>query len=229
MVDPRVARALVRLAAPEAPEPRLPKGRIVVGIHAVRELLKVRPRSVTQLWLKDGYDTHADLQAIDDEAKRHRLRPLLQPVGVLDKLASSHQGVIAFSDETPELSLAQLKDLPKAMLLVLDEVEDPHNLGAVLRTAWLFGANGVLTPESRAVSLTATVSKVAQGAAEHVPVMQESGLLETLKYLKQHGYWLFGLSHKGTKSLYQTEIPEKVIWVLGSESSGIRRPIEKGM
>lgn len=205
----------------------LPKGRVVVGLHAVCELLKVRPRSVTHLWLRDGYDTSADLTALAEEAKQLRLRPSTQSPGALDKIATAHQGVIAFSDETPELNLARLKDLPKSMLLVLDEVEDPHNLGAILRTAWLFGADGVLTPESRAASLNATVSKVAQGAVEHVPVMQESGLLETLKYLKEQGYWLFGLSHKGTKSLYQTEIPEKVIWVLGSESSGIRRPIEK--
>jgi 23S rRNA (guanosine2251-2'-O)-methyltransferase len=207
--------------------PQIPKGRVVVGIHAVRELFKVRPQSVTNLWFKDGYDTHADLVEIENEAKRRRIQAVTHSPAALDKIASQHQGVIAYSDETPELSLGHLKDLPKSMLLVLDEVEDPHNLGAVLRTAWLFGVNGVITPETRAASLTATVSKVAQGAVEHIPVMQESGMLETLKYLKQHGYWLYGLSHKGTKSLYETEIPDKVIWVLGSESSGIRRPIEK--
>lgn len=216
-----------RPGRPSGPNVQTPKGRLVVGIHAVTELFKVRPKSVTHLLLKEGFDSHSDLVAIEAKAKGLRLRAQVMPPSALDKLATMHQGVLAFSDETPELKLAELKNLSKSILLVLDEVEDPHNLGAVLRTAWLFGVDGVLTPEARAVSLNGTVSKVSQGAVEHVPVMQESGLLETLKYLKQHGYWLYGLSHKGTKSLFQTEIPEKVIWVLGSESSGIRRPIEK--
>lgn len=204
-----------------------PKGRAVVGIHAVRELLKVRPRSVTQLWLRENYDGHPDLTEIADICAQHRIRPVPQSPVVLDRVTSANQGVVAFSDDQPELNLAALKDLEKATLIVLDEVEDPHNLGAVLRTAWLMGAQGVLTPENRAAGLTATVSKVAQGAVEHIPVMQESGLLETLKHLKSEGFWLFGLSHKGESTLFKTEIPDKVIWVLGSESSGIRKPIER--
>ncbi|MBX3021652.1 MAG: 23S rRNA (guanosine(2251)-2'-O)-methyltransferase RlmB [Bdellovibrionales bacterium] len=212
------------------PNPRgrdtLPQGRVVVGIHAVCELLKVRPRSVLQLWLKSP-EGNPELTNIADQCERLRIRPMIQSPGVLDRITPSHQGVVAFSSETPELSLAALKKLDKATLIVLDEVEDPHNLGAVLRTAWLFGAEGVLTPETRAASLTATVSKVAQGAVEHVPVMQESGLLETLKHLKSEGFWMFGLSHKGDSAIFKTDIPDKVIWVLGSESAGIRKPIER--
>lgn len=205
----------------------MPKGRMVVGIHAVRELLKVRPRAVSQLWIRDGFRSHPDLVQIAETAERQRIRPVHPSSGVLDRITSSHQGVIAFASESPELDLALLKSQSHATLLVLDEVEDPHNLGAVLRTAWLFGAQGILTPQNRAASLSAAVSKVAQGAAEHVPVVQESGLLETLKALKEEGFWLFGLSHKGESTLYEIEIPEKVIWVLGSESSGIRKPIER--
>ena len=204
-----------------------PKGRAVVGIHAVRELLKVRPGALSALWLRDGYDGSVDLEQIADQSERLRVRPVVQGGASLDRIATANQGVIAWANETPELNLAALKKLDKATLIVLDEVEDPHNLGAVLRTAWLFGAQGVLTPENRAASLNATVSKVAQGAVEHVPVMQESGLLETLKHLKSEGFWMFGLSHKGEASIYQTEVPDKVIWVLGSESSGIRKPIER--
>lgn len=204
-----------------------PKGRAVVGIHAVRELLKVRPRAVSALWLRDGYDNHADLASIAETCERARIRPLPQGGAALDRIATANQGVIAWASESPELNLSELKKREKATLIVLDEVEDPHNLGAVLRTAWLFGAQGVLTPENRAASLNATVSKVAQGAVEHVPVMQESGLLETLKHLKSEGFWMFGLSHKGEGSIYQMDLPDKVIWVLGSESSGIRKPIER--
>lgn len=209
------------------PQGGFPKGRAVVGIHAVNELLKVRPHAVEHLWLRDGYSSSAELAHIAEICQRHRIRPLSQAGSVLDKITSANQGVVAFASETPEISLAEIKKLEKATLIVLDEVEDPHNLGAVMRTAWLLGAQGVLTPETRAVSLNATVSKVAQGAAEHIPVMQESGLLETLKHLKSEGFWMYGLSHKGEGSIYSMEIPDKVIWVLGSESSGIRKPIER--
>jgi 23S rRNA (guanosine2251-2'-O)-methyltransferase len=169
----------------------------VAGIHAVRELLRVRPRSVTHFWLKDSYAGHPDLADLAEMAATHRLKPTIQAVSALDRISSSHQGVVAYSNETPEFDFNAIKQKPRATLVVLDEVEDPHNLGAVLRTAWLFGAAAVLTPASRAAPLTATVAKVAQGAAEHVPVVQESGLLETLKQLKQEGFWLFGLAHKG--------------------------------
>jgi 23S rRNA (guanosine2251-2'-O)-methyltransferase len=141
-------------------------------------------------------------------------------------VTSSHQGIVAFSDETPEFNFQELLGRDRATVIVLDEVEDPHNLGAVLRTAWLLGAQAIMTPRLRSALLTATVSKVAQGAAEHVPVSQDSGLLETLKLMKKNGFWMYGLSHKATRDLYQTQVPEKIIWVLGSESSGLRKPIE---
>lgn len=204
-----------------------PKGRVVVGLHAVRELLKVRPQAITQLWVREGYRSSVELLQLVEFAEKVRVRPTLQSAAALDRITGSHQGVIAFASAEPELNFQALEKAKQSTLLVLDEVEDPHNLGAVLRTAWLFGAHGLLLPETRSASHSPAVSKVAQGAVEHVPIWQDSGLLETLKRLKSQGFWLFGLSHKGEGSLYKTEIPEKVIWVLGSESSGIRKPIER--
>src|SRR5690606_29125276 len=108
-----------------------------------------------------------------------------------------------------------------------DQVSDPHNLGAVLRSAWLLKAQAVLVPQDRAVSVTPTVSKVAQGGVEHVPVVEVSPLDQELKRLKDLGFWIFGMSHKATGSLFTMKLPDKVVWVLGAEGSGLRKPVEK--
>lgn len=210
---------------PHAQTAQLPRGRCVVGIHAVNELLKVRPRAVDQLWLREKYSDHPDLNAIFERAKVKQIRVQLQNPTVLDRVIASHQGVLAFTEEEPELDYSALEAADTATLVALDEVEDPHNLGAILRTAWLLGVDGVLTPEHRSAHLSPAVSKVAQGAVEHVPVERESALPETLKRLKEQGFWVLGLSHEAKQDLFSFEVPKKVIWVLGSESSGLRKSV----
>jgi len=203
----------------------LPKGRPVVGFHAVRELLRVRPHAVAELWVRDK--SSADLNEILESAAARRIPTSQRSAADLERILPVHQGVIAFAQDAPEMDWSALAKKSKATLVVLDEVGDPHNLGAILRTGWLFGIDGILIPEHRSAPLSAAVSKVAQGGVEHVPIVRESGLLETIKHLKTEGFWVLGLSHLGTQSLYKTEVPEKVIWVLGSESSGIRKPLER--
>jgi 23S rRNA (guanosine2251-2'-O)-methyltransferase len=205
---------------------RIPDGRVVVGIHAVEELLAVRPKAIIQFWIREKFNDHPQLTALHDHAKSLGVRVQTQTPGTLDKVVGSHQGVIAFAGEDPEINWPEIESSKQATLIALDEVEDPHNLGAVLRTAWLLGAQGVLTPERRSAQLSPAVSKVAQGAVEHVPVVSDMSLPQQLEALKQHGFWILGLSHKAKQGLYTFEVPEKVIWVLGSESSGLRKSVE---
>jgi 23S rRNA (guanosine2251-2'-O)-methyltransferase len=202
-----------------------PRGRCVVGIHAVNELLAVRPKAVEQLWLRENYLDHPELKQLFTLAERAKVRVQLQAPGQLDKVASMHQGVLAFASSDPEVDFAALVAAEQAVLVALDEVEDPHNLGAVLRTAWLFGAQAVLTPERRSAQLSPAVSKVAQGAVEHVPVVSDGALPQQLESYKKEGFWILGLSHEAKQSIYDLEIPAKVIWVLGSESSGLRKSV----
>lgn len=209
-----------------APGHATPKGRIVVGIHAVSELLHVRPRGVSAIWLREQYIEHPDLNRLFETAKQNRIRVELKNPAVLDRVIASHQGILAFTEEQPELDWTALERAETATLIALDEVEDPHNLGAIMRTAWLLGAEGILTPEHRSAFLSPAVSKVAQGAVEHLPVERDNALPERLKRLKEHGFWVLGLSHKATQSLYGFEVPRKVVWVLGSESSGMRKSVE---
>lgn len=204
----------------------IPRGRPVVGIHAVNELLKVRPREVAALWMREQYMDHPELAEIYDTAQGENVRVILQNPGALDKIVGAHQGVIAFASAEPEANWREIEQSEKCTLIALDEVEDPHNLGAIMRTAWLFGAKAILTPERRSANLSPAVSKVAQGAAEHIPVESESALPERLKQLKENGFWILGLSHEAKQDLYSFEIPDKVVWVLGSESSGLRKSVE---
>lgn len=205
---------------------RTPDGRCVVGIHAVNELLRVRARAVDQLWIRDRYQDHADLTLIHDRAKASGVKIQIQAPGLLDKVTGSHQGVMAFTRQQPELDFRALETKEHSVLIALDEVEDPHNLGAVMRTSWLFGVDGVLVPEHRSAFLSPAVSKVAQGAVEHVPLARETNLPQQLETLKKHGYWVLGLSHKAKQGLFTLDIPKKVIWVLGSESGGLRKSVE---
>ncbi|MGE0529305.1 MAG: TrmH family RNA methyltransferase [Bdellovibrionales bacterium] len=204
-----------------------PPGRCVVGIHAVTELLKVRPRAVDQIWLRESYSDHPALRHLADQARNLKIRVHLQSPAVLDKVTSANQGVLAFAREAPELDWEILKTIDSAYLVALDEVEDPHNLGAVLRTAWLLGARGVLTPAHRSAHLSPAVSKVAQGAVEHVPVDRDNALPQQLETLKSAGFWIWGLSHTAKSTIFEVSIPQKVIWVLGSEASGLRKSVER--
>jgi len=226
--DPRKGgrgpRPPIRPPVPSGVQP--PRGRCVVGIHAVTELLKVRPKAIEQLWLREKYLEHPELNSLFEFAKARKVRVQLHNPAVLDRVIASHQGIMAFTQEEPELDFKALETAETATLVALDEVEDPHNLGAILRTAWLLGVSGVLTPEHRSAHLSPAVSKVAQGAAEHVPVVRETAMPERLKRLKEHGFWVLGLSHKATQNIFQLEIPKKVVWVLGSESSGLRKSVE---
>lgn len=223
---PRPHRHLSRPTPKGQSSTAIPKGRCVVGIHATQELLKVRARTIDHLWLRDRYQDHPELNEIFDTAKKAGVKVTLQSPAVLDKVIGSHQGVMAFTQDQPELNWGALKSDNPAVLLALDEVEDPHNLGAVMRTAWLFDAQGILVTEHRSVHLSPAVSKVAQGAAEHIPVERENALPEQLKQLKNMGFWILGLSHKAKQNLFNLEVPEKVVWVLGSESQGLRKSVE---
>ena len=146
--------------------------------------------------------------------------------GQLNQIAESHQGIVAFVTSEPEWDWNSLKAEETERLVFLDGVEDPHNLGAILRTSWLLGVKGVFAPDARAAGLSPAASKVAQGATEHVPLVRNS-LLDELGEAKQRGFWMFGLSHRASKSIYELKLPEKVAWVLGSEASGIRKPVER--
>lgn len=201
--------------------------RAVVGTHAIHEALTVRPQACRKAWLRDTWESSEDLREIMERLKRAHVPVEMKSDGVLDRLASTHQGAVVYVQGAPEFDIKKLESHSESIVLMLDGLEDPHNLGAILRTSWLMGAHAVITPEDRAVGLTPIVHKVACGGVEHVPLERVNNFTRHAEELKKQGYWIYGLSHKATKSLYDIELPDKVVWAIGAEDKGLRGTTEK--
>jgi len=200
--------------------------RVVFGFHAVLARLRADPASVLEIYLDETRnDARArDLAAVAERAKVHLMRV---PTRRLDGFygGGRHQGVVArievrkASDSLDEI----LEGVEHPLLLVLDGVTDPHNLGACLRVANGAGAHAVLAPKDRAAGVTPTVSKVASGAAESTPYLMVTNLARTLSELKERTIWIVGADERAEKTLYEADLPESIAWVLGAEGEGMRR------
>jgi 23S rRNA (guanosine2251-2'-O)-methyltransferase len=202
------------------------KERVVVGIHAVNECIKVHSKHISKIWLQDRFERNPTLAKLEALAQRNHVKVEVKNTQELEKFAKTHQGVAAFCSKEAEWRV-ESNDSSRCQLLLLDGLEDPQNLGAIFRTSWLMNVAGILAPAQRAVGLTPIVHKAACGGVEHVPLMQLPSFGPTIDQLKQQGYWVFGLSHKAKKSLFEVKIPEKIIWALGSEESGLRSTTER--
>ncbi len=204
-------------------------GSLVYGLHAVGAVLARRPGDVLRL----------SIAAARDDARVRKLRELAAGCGVKVVAATpaaldaetggaAHQGVVAEVrpsaplDENSLLDLLTARDGPP-LVLVLDGVSDPHNLGACLRTADAAGATAVVAPRDRAASLTPVVRKVAAGAAETVPFAQVTNLARALRDMKQAGLWICGTAGDGEKSLFEADLTGPLALVMGSEGRGLRR------
>lgn len=221
--QPRAAGPVNRSRDPEVPR----NWRIIPGFHAIEEALKVRPRGVKMIWLREGWESSQELQNIQKKCLQLKAKIESKPLSILDRMCATHQGAILFVDGKPELNAKALAEKEKSILVILDGIEDPHNLGAILRTSWLIGADGLFIPQDRAVGLTPTAHKVACGGAEHVPVEEVTNFGPTVEQLKKDGYWVFGLSHKSDKTIFDVRIPEKIVWAIGSEDKGLRTSTER--
>ena len=201
---------------------------IIAGIHAVESLLATAPERIKVLWVQ-AKSPSTRVQAVIDAATSAGISIEQRTRQQLDTQAgaSPHQGVIAKA--APPRAYNE-KDLPaliaaaeQPLLLVLDGVQDPHNLGACLRSADAAGVTAVIVPKDRAVGLTATVSKVASGAVDTIPLVTVTNLARTLKALQELGVWLHGTTEDAKQSLYQTDLKGPIAWVLGAEGKGMRR------
>lgn len=201
--------------------------RLTIGIHSVREALRVRPHAVRLLALRDDFERAPQLKELAELAGFSSITIKALSGHDLDALGSGHQGAAAILTENPTLDFEALAELKTCVLVACDGLEDPANLGSVLRSAWLLGAKGVLVPQDRSVSLTTAAAKVASGGAEHVPVEVVSNLPRELERLREAGFWIFGLAEAGKGRPWDFKLPEKIVWVVGSESAGLRVTVER--
>ncbi|MNY03159.1 23S rRNA (guanosine-2'-O-)-methyltransferase RlmB [compost metagenome] len=168
------------------------------------------------------------MQTFIEQAEKagRRLHPV--PTERLDGLArgTRHQGVVALADERQlAVDVDEVLDVIEGppLLLILDGVTDPHNLGACLRTADAAGVHAVIAPRDRAVGLNATVQRVACGAADTVPYLMVTNLARTMRGLKDRGVWLVGTDDEATGSMHQIDARQPMAWVMGAEGEGMRR------
>lgn len=205
--------------------PREP--RVVFGFHAVLARLRADASSVVEIFLDEARnDARArDLAAV---AERAQVRVIRVPAKRLDGFygGGRHQGVVArvemasVADSLDDV----LEAIPgPALLLVLDGVTDPHNLGACLRIANAAGAHAVIAPKDRAAGITPAVSKVASGAAEATPYLMVTNLARTLDELKEREIWVVGADENAESTLFAADLPKSIAWVLGAEGEGMRR------
>ena len=203
------------------------KSDLVYGIHAVRHLLERAPEQILEAWIQESASNDA-LDDIQETLRRLGVATHRANTATLDKLSRDgvHQGVILRSRRPAEdpfglEDLLARTDMP--LFVVLDGVQDPHNLGACLRTAAAAGATAVIIPRDRAVGMNETVRKVASGGAEIVPLLRVTNLARSLEAMKKAGVWLVGCSADATANIYETDLDRPLAIIMGSEGSGLRR------
>ena len=198
----------------------------LAGIHPVREALRAG-RPLDRILIAKG-STGPRVQEIVDLARERRVPVRFEAREMLDRAAMgvSHQGVVAFGSAERFATLEESIAV-KGLIVVLDGVEDPHNLGAIVRTAHAAGASAIVIPERRAAGLTEAVARAAAGALAYLPVVRVTNVNRSLETLKESGYWIYGLDERGEHIYDQVEFTAPTAIVLGGEGKGLHEHVAK--
>ncbi len=206
----------------------------VFGIHAVTAILEARPGDITSLSFQDNYQKNKKLRALYEQARQRRIPCRVLNRQEMDALSDggNHQGVLA-SIRVKDLRLTENQleawltgiQGPK-LILLLDQIQDPHNLGACLRTAAAAGVQLVIAPKDGAAPITPVVRKIACGATERVPYLQVTNLVRTMKKLQALGVWFTGTDLAASDLPYDIDFTGDVAIVIGSEGKGLRRLVK---
>ena len=203
--------------------------RVVYGVNPVRELLRAGGEGLAELWLAEGAERPRAFSELERLARERGAKVRTAPRPRLDRLAggAAHQGVVAvvadyrYRDVEDLLAAARERD-EQPLLVVLDGVEDPQNLGAVVRSAHALGAHGVILPRDRAAGVTPAAAKASAGAVEHCPVARVANLSRTLELLKEAGVWSVAAVPDGDRALREVDLAGATALVVGGEGEGVR-------
>jgi 23S rRNA (guanosine2251-2'-O)-methyltransferase len=201
--------------------------RVVAGFHAVTACLRHAPESIEALYV-DGARRDGRMQQLLDRARAAGVRVTVSDAERLQRMAagSTHQGVVALAGEA-EMARS-LDDIlatvgAQTLLLLLDGVTDPRNLGACMRTAEAAGAQAVIVPRDRSASLTPVVAAAAAGAAETLPLIAVTNLARAMEEIREAGVWIVGAAGEAQRTVYEVDLTGPVAWALGAEGQGLRR------
>ncbi len=216
----------------DPPEPNTLPEDVLVGRNAVTEALK-SGRAVNRLLVAEG-DGQGSIREIVRMARENGAIVETVARSKIEAMARGyrHQGVLAYTSPVDYTSLDEILAAARAkgdapFLLLLDELEDPHNLGAILRTADAVGVDGVLIPRRRSCPLSATVAKTSAGAVEYVPVARIGNVAQTIRDLKEEGFWIVGADMDGTADYFDADLTGATVLVVGSEGRGISRLVRE--
>jgi len=198
----------------------------LAGIHPVREALRAGLPLDRVMVAKGAAGPR--LQELIELCRERGIPVRFEPRAQLDRAAGSaaHQGIVAFGSAEPYASLEQTM-ASRGLHVVLDGVEDPHNLGAIVRTAHAAGAAAVVIPERRAAGLTETVARTSAGAVAYLPVVRVTNISRALEELKERGYWIYGLDERGEQAYDRVEFNAPTAIVLGGEGRGLHQTVAR--
>ena len=203
---------------------------VLYGINAVAEALKASPEKIERICVERG-QKNPRIREIVDLARQNHVRISFEERSWLDRKAegSRHQGILCFAAEMATLDAEDILEQAKSpgLLVILDGVEDPHNLGAILRSAEAAGADGVILPQHRSAALSATVVKASAGAASHIKLARVTNLAQFIESLKKKGFWIAGLDAGSNKPIWEADLTEPTALILGSEGSGLHRLVKE--
>jgi 23S rRNA (guanosine2251-2'-O)-methyltransferase len=203
---------------------------VLYGIHAVEEALKADPEQIERICI-ERTQKNPRIQEIVKLARLNHVRIAFEARSWLDRKAggSRHQGVLCYAAEMDTLDSEEIIEQARSpgLLVVLDGIEDPHNLGAILRSAEAAGADGVFLPQRRSAGLSATVVKASAGAAIHIKLARVTNIAQLLELLKKKGYWIAGLDAAAEQPIWKIDLTVPLALILGNEGSGLHRLVRQ--
>ncbi len=206
---------------------------LVYGRNPVEELLETSKRKINKILVAKGVKQDNKIKKIISSAKENSILLQEVPKEKLNTMVQgNHQGVIAL---VADIEYAELDDIRKKLskkeepqlIIMLDSIEDPHNLGAIIRTAEVAGADAIMIPKRRSASVTPLVEKVSTGAVEYIPIVRVTNLTDTIKKLKDDGFWIYGAEGSGYTHYFNTDYAEKTVLIFGGEGKGISQIVKK--
>ena len=204
------------------------KDATICGIHSVQAVLNNKPEYVLEVWIQKEKENNR-LQNIHNHCKELGVNVrFVEKITLDNKVETQHQGICATVKSTGVYQKTELISFLDSLasppfLLILDGITDSHNLGACLRSANAAGVDAIILPKDKSAKVSATVSKVACGAAEVTPIITVTNLSRTMALLKKRGIWLFGAAGEAKLSIFETQLPDALAIVMGAEESGLRR------
>jgi 23S rRNA (guanosine2251-2'-O)-methyltransferase len=203
---------------------------ILYGIHSVAEALRAYPEKIDRICVERG-QKNPRIQEIVDLARQNHVRIAFEEKSWLDRKSegSRHQGILCYAAEMDTFDSEEILEQAKSpgLLVVLDGIEDPHNLGAILRSAEAAGADGVFLPQRRSANLSAAVVKASAGAASHAKVARITNIAQFIDSLKKRGYWIAGLDAASDQPIWNIDLTVPAALILGNEGSGLHRLVRE--